>query len=72
MDISSNEIIHSGILRKKGGRLNVWSDRYFSLKSNALYYYLRSSDNVRIELFLLFVVIKYSLLISDKLFYFVL
>ena len=46
MDIS-NEIIHSGILRKKGGRLNVWSDRYFALKSNALYYYLRSSDNVR-------------------------
>lgn len=54
MDISSNEVIHSGILRKKGGRLNVWSDRYFSLKSNALYYYLRSSDNVRmIELMII-------------------
>lgn len=44
---NQNEIIYSGILRKKGGRLNVWGDRYFVLKNNTLFYYLKSTDVVK-------------------------
>jgi hypothetical protein len=40
------EVIYSGVLRKKGGRVNVWSERFFVLKGGTLYYYVKSTDAV--------------------------
>ena len=44
---SSGEVIYSGMLRKKGGRVNVWGERYFVLRGYTLYYYVKSTDSVR-------------------------
>lgn len=46
MDSSSEDIIYSGLLKKKGGRVNVWGERYFVLKGYTLFYYVKSTDSV--------------------------
>jgi len=33
-------------MRKKGGRVNMWGERYFSLRGPTLYYYLKATDSV--------------------------
>ena len=43
---NNTETIYSGVLRKKGGRVNVWSERFFVLKGYTLYYYVKSTDSV--------------------------
>jgi hypothetical protein len=43
---TGGEVIYSGVLRKKGGRVNVWSERFFVLKGGTLYYYVKSTDAV--------------------------
>jgi len=35
-----------GWMRKKGGRVNMWGERYFSLRGPTLYYYLKATDSV--------------------------
>lgn len=35
-----------GWMRKKGGRVNMWGERYFSLRGQTLYYYLKATDSV--------------------------
>jgi len=47
MDNNNEEVIYSGPLKKKGGRVNVWGERYFVLKGYTLYYYVKSTDSVR-------------------------
>jgi len=44
MDSTAETTIYSGILRKKGARANVWSERFFILKGYTLYYYVKSND----------------------------
>jgi len=46
MDNNNEEVIYSGSLKKKGGRVNVWGERYFVLKGYTLYYYVKSTDTV--------------------------
>eukprot|EP01032_Pedospumella_encystans_P021487 gene21487-24373_t len=45
MDNNNEEVIYSGPLKKKGGRVNVWGERYFVLKGYTLYYYVKSTDS---------------------------
>jgi hypothetical protein len=45
MDAES-EIIQAGLLRKKGGRVNTWGERYFVLRGHTLFYYVKSTDTV--------------------------
>lgn len=40
------EVIYSGMLRKKGGRVNVWGERFFVLKGYTLNYYVKPTDAV--------------------------
>ena len=40
------EVSKEGWMRKKGSRVNMWGERYFSLKGSHLYYYLKSVDVV--------------------------
>ena len=47
MDNNNEEVIYSGPLKKKGGRVNVWGERYFVLKGYTLYYYVKSTDSVK-------------------------
>jgi hypothetical protein len=43
---NGSDVIYSGSLRKKGGRVNVWSERFFVLKGSTLFYYVKSTDAV--------------------------
>ena len=50
MNVTSEEIVHrEGWLRKKGSRVNVWGERFFVLKGNTLFYYVKSIDSVPIK-----------------------
>jgi hypothetical protein len=44
---NGSDVIYQGPLRKKGGRVNVWSERFFVLKGSTLFYYVKSTDAVR-------------------------
>ncbi len=47
MDLTSEEVVlREGWLRKKGSRVNVWGERFFVLKGNTLFYYVKSIDSV--------------------------
>ena len=37
-----------GWLRKKGSRVNLWSERYFVLRGPSLFYFLKSTDTVSV------------------------
>mmetsp|Transcript_5295 Transcript_5295/g.8634 ORF Transcript_5295/g.8634 Transcript_5295/m.8634 type:complete len:795 (-) Transcript_5295:691-3075(-) len=41
---ANGEVIYAGMLRKKGGRVNVWGERYFVLKDYTLHYYVKPTD----------------------------
>jgi len=43
-------------MRKKGGRVNMWGERYFSLRGPTLYYYLKATDSV-IKIFIQIIII---------------
>ena len=47
---ATEEVIYSGVLRKKGARRNVWGERHFILKGHTLYYYLKATDIVSMQL----------------------
>jgi hypothetical protein len=46
-----DQVIHKeGWLRKKGSRVNLWSERYFVLRGPCLFYFMKSTDTVWVEL----------------------
>jgi hypothetical protein len=45
--VEIDDAIKVGTMRKKGGRMNLWGDRYFVLKGSILYYFVKMADNVR-------------------------
>jgi hypothetical protein len=49
MEGNNEAIIREGWLRKKGGKINQWGDRYFALRGGTLSYYLKSTDIVRLN-----------------------
>lgn len=40
-------IVKEGWLRKKGSRVNLWTERYFVLRGPSLFYFTKSVDVVR-------------------------
>jgi len=59
-------MIHKeGWLRKKGSRLNIWGDRYFVLRGQTLYYYLKPTDTESKGFFTLLSTCKVSEILSD-------
>lgn len=44
--VESDDVILSGVLRKKKNRINNWVERYFVLRGPNLEYYIKPSDPV--------------------------
>ena len=41
-----HSIVKEGWLRKKGSRVNLWTERYFVLRGPSLFYFTKSVDVV--------------------------
>jgi PH domain len=45
---SEVEIMKEGWMKKRGSRVKtMWGERYFVLRGNTIYYYLKATDTVR-------------------------
>jgi hypothetical protein len=58
-------ITKEGWMRKKGSRLNIWGDRYFVLRGQTLYYYVKPTDTEPKGFFTLLSSCKVSEIVSD-------
>ena len=58
-------VVKEGWLRKKGNRVNIWGDRYFALRGQTLYYYLKPTDTDPKGFFTLLSLCQVSEITSD-------